>query len=95
MGDAYVQIEITDGSQSRLSKALREMSANEPDFPSARNSINHGWWHKPPDNARAILARCLSRHELSGRLSVELHDGIAAWDVPPPPRWTGFTARSM
>lgn len=90
MADLHIRIEVSGGQSSSLSKALRQMREFDPDFPSFADG--QSWWHKPPDNARALLARCLSRHGLTGRLTVVEHDGESAWDTPPDPVWTGFTA---
>jgi hypothetical protein len=91
MADVHVQIEVTSG-ENRLPKAIAAMREFDPDFPSW--SAGERWWHKPPTNARAILARCLSRHGMSGRLSVVEHQDGTAWDAIPNPVWTGFSARS-
>lgn len=90
MADAYVEVDVRSSRRpSGMSKAIKALRAFDSDFPS----ILPGWWHKPPDNMRSVVARFLSRHGLSGRLSVELHDGVSAWDMPPKSRWTGFTTR--
>lgn len=94
MADAHVQIECTSGATWRLAHAIAEMHERDGDFPDWY--AGHRWWHKPPDTARQMLARCLSRHGLSGRLSVvvydhRLHEGLP--DNVPPPLWSGFTAR--
>lgn len=93
MSDVHVRIDVTAGTTADLAKALREMRERDRDFPGDDPSAQ--WWHKPPDNARAVLARCLSRHGLSGRLSVVEHpdDGTTPWDAIPEPVWSGFTAR--
>lgn len=90
MADLHVRIEVSAGHPSGLAKAIKKMQEVDPDFPPLTD--RRTWWHKPPDNARAILARCLSRHGLTGRLSVVEHDGVSAWDASPEPIWTGFTA---
>ncbi len=87
--DLYVEIVFDEGANTtEMSKALREIQAYDVDFlwPEAK------WWHKPaPMDPRGYLARVFSRHGLKGKLSVEEHDGKSLWNVPPKPRWTGFT----
>ena len=90
MADVFVVIEVSQGPAWALTKAIKCLQEQDADFPG--HTVG-GWWHKPPDNARGMIARCLSRHGLTGRLSVEPHQGDgAAWNEPPQLRWTGFTA---
>lgn len=91
MSDAYIYIEVTSGPNSGLSKALLYLrECNPRHFPDQIP----GWWHKPPDDARALVARSLSCHGLTGRLSVVLYVHDLHKDLKTlPPRWTGFTAR--
>ena len=87
----YVEVEVqTSRRPSGMSKALKELQELDRDFPSTLP----GWWRNPPDNPRGFVARCLSRHGLTGRLSVAPWAEWSAWDEPPKPRWTGFNARS-
>lgn len=88
MADVHIRIEVQDGPPSGLSKAVRDLQDRDGDFPSLLGG--ESWWHKPPDNARGVVARALSRQGLRGRLSVEPHRDGDDWDTPPPPRWTGF-----
>ena len=83
MSDLHVRIEAQGGN---LGKALADLHRRDPDF--AWPGLP--WWHKPPDNARSVVARTLSRYGCSGRLSLVTY---AAREPLPPPRWTGFTAR--
>ena len=88
MADVHVQIVIDPTSTGNLGKAVANLKETDPDFLWPEKP----WWHKPPDNARVLIARVLSRHGLSGKLSVEEHAGEGhPWDGPPPPRWTGFS----
>lgn len=89
MPDVHVRIEIREGTG--INQAIRSMQRTDPDFPSLEGGQE--WWHKPPDNARALLARRLSRYGLSGRLSVAVHQEGTEWDAKPPPVWSGFTAK--
>jgi hypothetical protein len=91
MPDMHVQIWISPGSTGDLSTALSEMHCRDSDF--LWSSIT--WWHKAPNNARALLARCLSRHGLQGKLSVEPHPDEAPWDCMPTARWTGFSPKDV
>lgn len=91
MPDVHVQILVDPDSGGNLGKAIAELREIDPDFlwPSA------SWWHKPPDNARGLVAKTLSKHGCKGKLSVEPHaGGDHPWDEAPPPRWTGFSPRS-
>lgn len=92
MADVHVRIEITSGGQAALSKAVREMQERDRDFPSLTDGQT--WWRKPPNNPRGALARCLSKHGLTGKLSVVEHVEGTEWDAIPPPQWTGFTAKA-
>jgi hypothetical protein len=88
LADVHVQIVVDPDSTGNLGKALAELKEHDPDFlwPSAP------WWHKPPDNARGVVARALSKHGCKGKLSVEPHAGEGhPWDAAPEPRWTGFS----
>jgi len=92
VADLYVKIEISSTSsqtQACLAKALRALRELDSDF----GWPERPWWHKPPDRARALVARTLSRHGLTGRLSLEPHLEGTAFDAEPPARWTGFTAK--
>lgn len=90
MPDVHIRIEFDADSSGDRSKAFRELWERDPDFlwPTAP------WWHKPPNNPRGVLARCLTKHGCKGRLSVEPHVSGTPSDQPPPPRWTGFSPRS-
>ena len=91
MADVFVKIEVAPGerTEARLAKALRALRALDGDFLWPEKP----WWHKPPDRARALVARVLSRHGLTGRLSLTRHVEGTAFDAEPPAHWTGFTAR--
>lgn len=86
-GVAYVVVELHPDSKGNLSKAIRYMQDQDrhffwPDSP---------WWSHPPDNPRGFVARSLSYHGLTGRLSVVLcPDDVS---TAPEPIWTGFTPK--
>lgn len=109
MGDAYVVVDfddLPDGTGAKaFAAAVRCIRSNrfDPDFPDIKptrrtpTSTNRwtfhaeGWWHKPGDIKH--VARFLSRHGLSGRLSVEPppEDGDD-WTSKPKPVYKGFSA---
>ena len=94
MGDVHIQIDIRAGNRGALSKVVAHMQTLDRDFPAMSDSRT--WWHKPPDNARAMLARSLSYHGLTGRLSVvgsPPYDGTNPYTAIPEPVWSGFTAK--
>lgn len=89
MADAYVRIEFFEHqSGGNLGRALAEIKEYDPDFMWPERP----WWHKPRPDARAWISRVLSRHRLTGRLSIVEYAG-GAFGEEPPVRWTGFTAR--
>lgn len=109
MGDAYVMVDFDDNADGTGAKAfaaaVRCIRSNDydPDFPDlkpTRRTPTHknrwafhaeGWWHKPGDLKH--VARFLSRHGLSGRLSIEgWKNGDEAWMKQPKPVYKGFTA---
>jgi hypothetical protein len=90
MADVHVQIEFDDSSQGNQGKALAELGQRFPDLYLRGRG---GWWRKPPDNARSLVARVLSKHGCRGRLSVQPHDGKAPWDSAPAPVWSGFVPK--
>lgn len=86
MPDVHIRIEVDADSEGNLGKAIACLQKSDPDFLWPIRP----WWHKPPNNPRGFIARRLSWYGLRGRLSVEEHDGVSAWDAEPRPRWTGF-----
>ena len=88
MPTMYVQIEVREGTHASLVKALRYMSENDRCFPNVL--AGDGYWRLEDGKARGSLARCLSYHGLTGRLSVV---AVGPDGQPGPPRWTGFNAR--
>lgn len=101
--DYHVVILLDDPSPDQrrcLAAAVRALRARDPDFPDL---VERHWWHKAPDDARATVARTLSRHGCTGRLSVEPRPEAwsrvetappdLTWQTPPPRRWTGFSTR--
>jgi hypothetical protein len=92
MPDLHIRIEVTSGTN--LAQAVAELRQRDNGFPDLCDSDGGTWWHKPPDRARALICRTLSRHGLMGRLSLAEHVAGTEWDAPPPPKWSGFTAQS-
>lgn len=72
-------------SQAMVAKACRELKGRYRDFPGL-----HGIWREGPDGARGIIARCMSKHGLTGKVYVR------CMDTDPqdrPGMWTGFVPR--
>jgi hypothetical protein len=106
MGDAYVVVDLDDLPDGSAAKAfvaaVRCIRSNafDPDFPDLRPircqglrwALHaEGWWHKPGDLKH--VARFLSRHGLTGRLSIEgWKNGEEAWGTRPKPVYKGFSA---
>lgn len=94
MSDAYTLIDLRYGSQSAYRRALdeaRETIGGDFPFDALLSTPMMGiWWHRGDPSGRSYLARLLSRHGLTGRLSVE-SDAFGVARI----RWTGFTARLL
>lgn len=94
MSDHHLRIEITSGNSGKLAGVLQRLRLNyDRDIPDLTDSAAGTWWHKMPDDARAVVSRALSAAGLTGRISLAEHVEGTAWNASPPPRWTGFTAR--
>ena len=90
MADVYVRIELAEHpNNGNLGRALKEIKEYDPAFMWPERP----WWHKARPDARAWVSRVLSRHGLTGKLSIVEYAG-GAFDEEPPACWSGFTAQS-